>query len=67
MYYEEQVIFGVLYTRDDPNGQFNICTMEKLTSMLLEERKKSEHYREDALRFAALREAIGNLVPDGKG
>ena len=67
MYYEEKVIDGVLCARGDPHTPFRAFAASHLTQMLLEERAKSEQYRQDAEAFAALRETIGKLVPDMKG
>jgi len=67
MHYEEKIIDGVLYWSGGPREEFHPFSAATLTKMLIEERAKSVQYQQDSLQLAALREAIGNLVPDAKG
>lgn len=45
MYYEEQLIGGVMHWRSDPRGKFEPYTLEQLSQRYMEVRKAFAHYR----------------------
>ncbi len=62
MYYEEKVINGVLYSRDDPDGNWVPCTPAYLTLLYKKEQEKSVNLEEKVLTLESRMSAIAVMA-----
>ena len=62
MYFEEKVIDSVLCMRNTPNGQFIKLSQERLTLMLLDERKHYAKLSEEHSELYRISKSFFNLA-----